>query len=219
MAFDIGDIFVSQRTRRIGFIVPDVVVQEVQNDFLRITDHPVEKGAAISDHAFKVPSEIEMRVGFSNSTGGSESYIDEAYEAFLALQNKREPFDVATGKRAYRNMLITTISVETNETTEHALMMTVGLREVLITQTQTTSGPAKSSDAASQAAPQTTGSVSDGGTRDPAPIANKGSQSATLEATKAAWATNPTPYASVGAGAAPRDGGGKDGWSMVGKFQ
>lgn len=208
---DIGDIFIMGRVRSIGAIVPDVVVREVQTDFLRVTDHPVEKGAAISDHAFKTPSEIEMRVGFSNSTGGSESYVDEAYEMFLALQLKREPFDVITGKRAYHNMLISAISVETDERTEHALLATIGLREVLFTQTQTTGGPAKSGDPASQAAPQTTASITDGGTKAPAIVGK--SVPTFAAATQIQWNAQPAPF---GAGGGVTRSGGS--WSQIGAF-
>jgi hypothetical protein len=38
--------------------IPDATIEEVHNDELEITDHPVEKGTTISDHAFKRPSEL-----------------------------------------------------------------------------------------------------------------------------------------------------------------
>lgn len=221
---DVGAIFIMDRARSIGAIVPDVVVREVQNDFLRITDHPVEKGAAISDHAFKVPSEIEMRVGFSNSTGGSETYVDEAYEAFLVLQKKREPFSVVTGKRAYKDMLISAISVETDQATEHALIATIGLREVIITSTQTTAAASKSPDDAKQAAPETTGSIKDGGTRSLSPTMisdGNGGQTVSFDTTtKINWSSSPssgsrTPIGGSGVTRAAPAGG----WSMVGAFK
>jgi len=52
-------------------ILPDIVAQatieEKHTDRLEITEHPVEYGAAISDHAFKLPSEIVLTLGWSNS--------------------------------------------------------------------------------------------------------------------------------------------------------
>lgn len=128
-------------TRLIGFIIPDVVVEEVHRDQLVITDHPVEQGAAISDHAFKMPSEIEMRCGWSNSTAGTTGYVQAVYQELLALQQMRQPFSVFTGKRSYSNMLIRSLEVVTDEHSENALMVTVGLREIIIVSTTTTSAP------------------------------------------------------------------------------
>src|SRR5260363_275132 len=53
------------RARRcIGEIVPNVVIEEVHQDALTITEHPVEQGAAIADHAYVRPAEVVMRCGF-----------------------------------------------------------------------------------------------------------------------------------------------------------
>lgn len=154
---------ISSRKRIIGTIVPDVIVEEVQTDTLAITDHPVEKGAAISDHAFKLPSEVEMRVGFSNA-GGGEGYVQQVYEEFLALQKARQPFDVTTGKRAYTNMLVKSITVVTDQKSEFALNASISLREIIIVETKST-GSGASSDRQQQSGPQTTSNVETGGPR------------------------------------------------------
>lgn len=133
---------ISRGGRAIGSIIPDVVVQESHRDDLIVTDHPVEKGAAISDHAFKRPCEVEMTCGWSNSTGGSAGYVREVYEQLLALQMERQPFDVTTGKRTYRNMLISSLAVTTDQRSEEALMVVARLREIIIVDTQTTQAPA-----------------------------------------------------------------------------
>ncbi|KEY04548.1 hypothetical protein IL59_0209075 [Brucella suis bv. 4 str. 40] len=54
------------------------------------TDHPVEMGAPISDHAFKCPIAVELRYARSNSTAGYEGYVQEVYEVLFARQNSRE---------------------------------------------------------------------------------------------------------------------------------
>lgn len=66
---DILSTLFQQQSRRIGLIVPSVVISEKHNDMLEITEHPVEVGAAISDHAYRRPSEVVMQVGFAG--GGS----------------------------------------------------------------------------------------------------------------------------------------------------
>jgi hypothetical protein len=45
---DILSTLFQQQSRRIGLIVPSVVISEKHDDSLEITEHPVEVGAAIS---------------------------------------------------------------------------------------------------------------------------------------------------------------------------
>jgi len=123
--------------RSIGGIIPDIVIEETGNDVLKVTDHPVEIGASITDHSYKMPVERTMRIGCSDSSpGGFEGRSAAVYAMLLALQGSREPFDVSTGKRLYRNMLMSILSETTDHTTEHALIATVVLREVILTYTQ-----------------------------------------------------------------------------------
>lgn len=141
--------------RSIGFIIPDVTIEEIHIDTMQITDHPVEIGAAISDHAFMQPVEVQMTVGWSNSVGGFPFYSRLIYDALRGLQQAREPFSVATGKRFYQNMLIRNLIVQTDPESENALMVIASLREVLITNTQTSgSVPQGSMTNPAQTAPQ-----------------------------------------------------------------
>lgn len=55
--------------RMIGSIVANITLEEKHIDELEITDHPVEQGATITDHAFKRPVELTLRVAWSNSPG------------------------------------------------------------------------------------------------------------------------------------------------------
>lgn len=145
---DILSTLFHQQSRKIGLIVPSVVVSEKHSDTLEITEHPVEIGAAVADHAYKRPSEVVMEVGFSGG-GSLLDFVDtssiglslglspqETYQELLDLQNSRIPFDVVTGKRLYSNMLIRALEVTTDKTTENVLSAVLTLREVLITQTQ-----------------------------------------------------------------------------------
>lgn len=156
--------------RSIGFIVPDVVMEEQHRDELVVTEFPVEDGAAITDHAYMRPAVLLMRCGFSNASAGTEGYARDVYTRFLALQRSRQPFSVSTGKRAYRNMLINSLDIITDSHSESTLMVTVGLREIRLTSTQTrsatdgsTAKPATGST--SQSNPETTGGVADLGSK------------------------------------------------------
>ena len=145
---DILSTLFQQQSRRIGLIIPSVVISEKHSDTLEITEHPVETGAPVSDHAYKRPSEVVMEVG-SSGGGSLLDFIDtsslgltlglsprETYQQILDLQASRIPFDVVTGKRLYSNMLIRAIEVTTDRTSENVLMAVLTLREVIITQTQ-----------------------------------------------------------------------------------
>jgi len=153
---DILSTLFSQQSRKIGLIIPDVVISEKHSDVLEITEHPTEVGAPVADHAYKRPSELTMEVGFS----GGGSLLDlldtssiglsfglspkETYQQLLDLQASRVPFDVVTGKRIYSNMLIRVLDVTTDRTSENVLMASLTLKEVIISQTQAISVANKS---------------------------------------------------------------------------
>lgn len=143
---------------QIDTLIPDVMVREMARDATAVTDHPVEVGSAISDHAFMLPEEIEMVLGWSDSTGGYVGYSDEAYQMLLELQKERRPFELATGRRLYKDMLITGIQETRDDKTSNSLMVSVRMRRVIITQTQTTSA-----SKSAQANPAKTGSTVDVG--------------------------------------------------------
>jgi hypothetical protein len=178
------DTILITQNRSIAGIFPDVTIEENHLDELEITNHPVEQGATISDHAFKRPVEVVMRVGWSPSRAIGSSgdilgdlasrvtdvtgrgYIQDAYNQLLDLQEALEPFDVVTGKRNYSNMLLQGLSVTTDKTSENMLMVEARFREVIIVQTQVTTLP----PIANQAIPQQTGAIVNQGTQQPQPV-------------------------------------------------
>lgn len=166
--------------RSIGSIVAHVTIEEVGNDELQITEHPVELGANITDHAFKKPAELIVRCGWSNASlagviagvkglitalqGGDafgSDYVSGVYNQLLALQESRIPFDVTTGKRLYTNMLMRSLGVTTDEHSEYTLMVTAVFKQVLIVQTQATTLPPRDD----QAQPESTAETADTGVK------------------------------------------------------
>ena len=158
----ISSIFV-QQGRSIGTIMPDVVLEEIHRDDLIITDHPVEKGAAISDHAFKRPEEVEMGCGWSNSRAGYEGYAQKVYQELLSLQQSRKPFSISAGKRTYDDMLISSLAITTDAASEYALMVVARCRRMIIAETQTT----KLASQNDHAQPQKTAPTVDTGAKQP----------------------------------------------------
>lgn len=177
---DILSAIFRQQSRKIDIYVPDVVVSEKHSDTLEITEHPVEKPTTgsnagyIADHAYKRPSEVTMECGFagggalldfaSNLTATSifGKSPKEIYQALLDLQSSRIPFDVVTGKRTYSNMLVRSVEVTTDKTTENVLSCTLTLREVIMSQTQniTVADKADMKEGVSTSAVQNTGTKS-----------------------------------------------------------
>ncbi len=152
--------------RVLGTLTLQCVVEENHTDDLEITEHPVEQGASINDHAYKKPAELTLRGGWSNSSKaaeGNEEYVREMYKKLLTLQESREPFDVVTGKRAYKNMLIQSLATATDQATENVLMINATLKQVIIVQTQATTMPPRSA----QRNPGATGGTTDKGTKQP----------------------------------------------------
>lgn len=154
---DVASSFASiiSANRSIGGIIANVTVEEVHRDEMMITQHPVETGSPVSDHAFVQPPTVEIHAGFSNSSARSEGYVQEIYAAFLALQKSANPFSVVTGKRNYSSMLARNISVKTNEAAEFSLDITVVCQYVAITKggttnnSQITNGSSPQTDAGS----------------------------------------------------------------------
>lgn len=172
--------------RSFGPFEMQVVLEEVHSDDLEITDHPVEQGAIISDHAYKRPAEVRIMGGWSDSpvipdvfravaavpgatVEGVQSLIKgnnvgqgrDIYAKILKLQSERTPFDVYTGKRTYTDMLIKSVNMTTDKDTEHSLLLTVTLRQVIIVNTQlVTLAPAEN-----QTLPETTAAPSNLGTK------------------------------------------------------
>lgn len=129
------------QTRSIGGFVADVTIEELHVDELRITDHPVDRNAVISDHAFKLPMHVNIRVGYSNSSpqaGGDTTYVNDIYRQFLALQESRQLITILTGKRMYQNMLLERLSTSTDEKTENAMILLCECREIIVVSTQVT---------------------------------------------------------------------------------
>ncbi|WP_051044728.1 phage baseplate protein [Methylobacterium sp. B1] len=158
--------------RAIGQIYADVTVEEGHRDEVIITQHPVEGGGVITDHAYKRPAELEIKCGFSNSSAGRVGYVQQQYQALLALQLARKPFNVYTGKRRYQNMLVRGLQVITDPHSENILLVSVALQEVILVSVQTTTAgqggtgtntAAAGSSPSDQANPASTGAVQNNG--------------------------------------------------------
>lgn len=148
--------------RHIGGLIFDIVVSETQTDKIGITDHPVQSGAVISDHAYIMPRELSVIVGKGAKDG--EEVPKETYDQIKELQKKREPIEIVTGKDTYQNMLIEDITITTDQTTENVLVATLTCREIITVETQNIQ-VAKSPSKKKQTHGDRTGSTKQGGSK------------------------------------------------------
>lgn len=61
-----------------ALLLPQTVVEENHVDELHITEHPVEYGSKISDHAFKQPAEVTIRWLWSDSPSNPSGLLGAA---------------------------------------------------------------------------------------------------------------------------------------------
>lgn len=182
----LGSLLVRPR-RSIGPFTMQVTVQERHTDEMEITDHPIEQGATISDHAFKRAAEVTIEGSWSASpsssglvdgiigglkasvmgaqaivTGKPPTSMQEMYDKLLRLQKEAIPFDIYTGKRKYSNMGMRSLVVQTDKMTENSLAVTMVCRELLIVMVSVLTVP---TDAAKQANPGVTAPPVSSGTK------------------------------------------------------
>ena len=152
-----------QRGTTIGDIVPHVTIEEVYRDQVVTTDHPVELGAAVTDHAFRRPPVFEIRCGWSNSTGRSNSVVMQVTEQLQALQerSRQQPVEIFTPRRMYDNMVLGEVQIIRDSNTNSIVACSMRARQIIIVEAQTTGGDAgRQADPASTATPADSGPVS-----------------------------------------------------------
>lgn len=151
--------------RQVGGFKANVVIDEVATDELEITQHPVQEGAAITDHAYKKPVGVTINMVFSDE----QDPLPEIYEKLLKLQASRVPFDVVTGKRIYKNMLFKSLGNTTDQKTENVLSINCQLQEIIIVTVEITSVPPRSRQKRSAQ----TGATKNSGTKKAIPTVKK----------------------------------------------
>lgn len=129
----------------------DAFLRSTHTSRLNITQHPVQTGAALTDHAFLQPKELSMEIGMSDAatslvpgqfTGGWSRSV-QAFKVLTELQALRVPLQVHSRLGLYQNMLIEEISAPDDYTTLYGLRCTVMLREIMVAQVRTVKVSAK----------------------------------------------------------------------------
>jgi hypothetical protein len=160
-----NNVITSVTTNSTTTLVADAVVEEIHDDELVITEHPVEQGSTIADHAYKLPARLELTYAWSagsnqnTAAGDPLAFLKNLYQQILGFMVNRTLCTVNTGKRIYKSMLVKTARTTSDKENENSLTVRIGLQEILMATTQLV----PLTPAAAQAIPQKT-----------APVTNKG---------------------------------------------
>lgn len=150
-------VIIQPLVRNINGIKADAVIEERHSDEMVITSHPVEVGAVINDHAYRLPSSLGLNytwaMGSKQNTTKDLSFLKSLYQQFRTLMVAATLVTVVTGKRFYQNMLIKTLDVVTDVNSENILELRLGLQEIILANTQTV----QITPASQQLLPQRTG--------------------------------------------------------------
>lgn len=137
-------------------LVFDAIFSTQHDTSLSITEHPIQTGADITDHAYEEANRLTFEIGMSDVM---KSFIDgqfnsnsrsvSAYLKLRELQKQRLPITVVTKLGTYTNMMVETISTTEDNKTTYGLRATVVLKQIFVVNVTTvkiSSRPHKSTE-------------------------------------------------------------------------
>lgn len=121
----------------------DAVVNEQHSRKLTVTEHPVEDGGKVTDHAQLEPEQLSINGIISDHpillnradlqpviTGGDpDERAQQAYDEFQRLQETASLLTVTTESKTYQNMMIVGISVTKDAARRYILDIGLSLKE------------------------------------------------------------------------------------------
>jgi len=128
----------------------DAVFSEDHTTSVKMTEHPVQTGANIVDHAYKMPAFLSLEIGMSdamqslvpNEWSGAYTKSVSAYRKLLELQDNRLPLTIHTRLNKYYNMVIEQITVHDDYRTQNGLRCTINFKQLLVALVATTTSSA-----------------------------------------------------------------------------
>jgi hypothetical protein len=126
----------------------DAVLKTEHVNQRRITQHPIQVGANISDHSFQLPARLTMEIGVSDVMdcyNASYDWVSEevgrsinAFQGLKKLQDSGQSLSVTTRLFTYDNMIIESISVPEDYRTLYSLRASIIFQQIITVQTSTT---------------------------------------------------------------------------------
>jgi hypothetical protein len=106
----------SQRNA-IGAFEIDVTVSESHSRSAQVTSNPVEGGSTINDHVINEPKTVTLSGLITNTPlavdgeGSDDFRAQDAFDALEEIYDSREPFDLQTGFKLYRDCVFTDLTM------------------------------------------------------------------------------------------------------------
>lgn len=149
---------------QIDSLTLDASFSETHSADIEVTEHPVESGVNITDHARPKPDKLKIEGFFSNDAlpdssaplveqsaqlgdGSSISYLSrsstqadrsgEAYAGLLAIRDAGKLITIVTALRTYENMLMTSLEVPRDPKSGQALRFSAQFTEVKLVTNET----------------------------------------------------------------------------------
>ena len=120
----------------------DAVFSAAHSLSVAVTDHPVQSGAAVADHAYVEPETVTLEIGVSDAmtnaaviAGASESRSVSAFQKLREIALARRPVSLITRLGTYSNMLVSSVSAEESADTMAALRAEITLKALNLVQT------------------------------------------------------------------------------------
>lgn len=159
--------FLLKSVTKIDAIEVDATVSESHNGEVEVTEHPVEFGANITDHARpkavmltiegivsntplnRTQQRRKVNLGFSFSFEtttiadqivGQPGVAEAAFAQLQAMRDNPQPITIATKYRTYESMVITSLVVPRNASTGDAVRFTATFKQVVIVKNRLTTG-------------------------------------------------------------------------------
>ena len=135
------------RTKKasIGSVELDASISESHSGDVDVTDHPVESGAAISDHARAQPEKLTLEGIISNTpiapfdegAPPDQTRAGQAYADLLVLKDAGELISVVTALRTYEDMVLVSLNVPRDAATGNVLRFSASFKQVRVVNSQT----------------------------------------------------------------------------------
>ena len=136
---------VNPETGQVAEIIElDVTLDVNLSHTMTVTSFPVEKGAAISDHAQKQADVVSFRALVSSTPLRFISFTPiigdarprAAFEILTELQESAERVRIVTDLKTYDSMMLVSLAAPRRKDTKHALMFTATFQAVQIVSSQ-----------------------------------------------------------------------------------
>ena len=146
----IADLITSLLSKQISIdgLVFDAYLELVQTDTVTVTNHPVQRGANVSDHAYRNPIEFDYLIGVTNTSIGKSWELmgislpligkNRAVYAYSKLVEMMEQRKLVTLKNRYNmdpgyQVILTSVTTDDDYRTADCLKVRVHMKEVILT--------------------------------------------------------------------------------------